>query len=797
MPRLNTALGKLPPYRLDELRTVALPDLLKKLEELQSPVGVDGDVFAQLKEELARRLSSLPARDQQPTAMDSAKSLFRSRFSGQSAPYRFVSRPPAGERNRVDDLRLRNNGDGTYTATWAYKNVGDYNQDGTVDIADITPLAENFFEPADLSNEWINGNGDDVLDIADIAPLAENFFTEVAEYIVEDSPAQNGEYVERKRVSFSEAFGDGRLHFEVSLTLQSGNWVRVVPADSDGVRGVEGIPVRVPQEVNQPPVAGLSAIPDLGVAPLEVSLNASASYDPDGAIVLYEWDFEGDGVWDETGASPVTTHIYTEPNPVAYSATVRVTDDDGATDTAVASVLVMTAEAPFVNSISPHQVTEGETVTFTADVSGTPPFVFFFEFPDGGATPDFVEGSGDVVSSPPVTAGSPGNHKVIVNVSNQVGSTERDFFFEVLPAAVNRGDWWMYGREPTHQRRSPFAGPRTERIKWTYDFGAPVLSNPAIGADGTLYIGSSSGIYAINAQGQMTWKYDTINQVTASPAIGTDGTVYVPCFDGYLYAINPDGTLKWTAPPSQNLLTYSSPAIAPDGTIYVGGTSGLFYAFQPDGSVKWQYTTGEEMLSSPAIDSEGSVYIGGLTAGDSHVFAFPPEGGTPKWTFAATGGFFSSPSIGIGGEVIIGCRDNKVYALSPLDGSVIWSYEVEGPVDSSFAIGSDGAIYFGIGSMSTIYKFYALEPTGALRWSLDLDYPVVQSAPAIDKDGFIYATASSFLAGAIFALSPDGNFIWSYAVPSRIDASPVIAEDGTLYAAAWDGILRAFNDNGS
>jgi outer membrane protein assembly factor BamB len=45
--------------------------------------------------------------------------------------------------------------------------------------------------------------------------------------------------------------------------------------------------------------------------------------------------------------------------------------------------------------------------------------------------------------------------------------------------------------------------------------------------------------------GTLKWKYKTDSWVKSSPAIGADGTVYVGSIDHHLYAINPDGTLKW------------------------------------------------------------------------------------------------------------------------------------------------------------------------------------------------------------------------------------------------------------
>ena len=54
-------------------------------------------------------------------------------------------------------------------------------------------------------------------------------------------------------------------------------------------------------------------------------------------------------------------------------------------------------------------------------------------------------------------------------------------------------------------------------------------SSPAIGSDGTVYVGSyDSKLYAINGKsGVKLWEFETGGYVNSSPAIGSDGTVYV------------------------------------------------------------------------------------------------------------------------------------------------------------------------------------------------------------------------------------------------------------------------------
>ena len=67
-------------------------------------------------------------------------------------------------------------------------------------------------------------------------------------------------------------------------------------------------------------------------------------------------------------------------------------------------------------------------------------------------------------------------------------------------------------------------------------------SSPAIGSDGTVYVGSDDNkLYAINGKsGVKLWEFVTWGSATSSPAIGSDGTVYVGSYDKKLYAIKTD-----------------------------------------------------------------------------------------------------------------------------------------------------------------------------------------------------------------------------------------------------------------
>jgi len=92
-----------------------------------------------------------------------------------------------------------------------------------------------------------------------------------------------------------------------------------------------------------PPQAQLRATPSVGTAPQQVQLDASGSSDPDGSIVEYEWDPQGDGSFEvSTGTDPLLNHNYDSVQE--WFPAVRVTDSDGLSSVATTVVSLPGAE---------------------------------------------------------------------------------------------------------------------------------------------------------------------------------------------------------------------------------------------------------------------------------------------------------------------------------------------------------------------------------------------------------------------------------------------------------------------
>jgi len=199
-------------------------------------------------------------------------------------------------------------------------------------------------------------------------------------------------------------------------------------------------------------------------------------------------------------------------------------------------------------------------------------------------------------------------------------------------------------------------------LKWEYPTNHVMFSTPAIGLDGTIYCGSHDEyIYALYPNGTLRWKYKTGSWVHGSPTIADDGTVYCGSDDKYLYAFyQNNGTVKWKI---QIGSIYGSLTLGKDGTIYTGVWDNNFYAINPDGTIKWSYYTGSVDIhiwgSSPALSDDETLYFctcNLIDTGGIEIIALYTDG-TIKW-HKKLDSTFSSPAIDKDGTVYICSCDN-------------------------------------------------------------------------------------------------------------------------------------------
>jgi len=382
---------------------------------------------------------------------------------------------------------------------------------------------------------------------------------------------------------------------------------------------------------------------------------------------------------------------------------------------------------------------------------------------------------------------------------------------------------------------------------WTekWRFVSKDTSFGVVTRDGTIFAATVPSILAFHLNGTLRWNL-TIDTYTSEFGItaggncnlllGADGTMYTsstlptngtatqpcgpfppnpPCgHNNTIYAVNPNGTVKWTATvndPKFGRLELGGTAINPeDGTLIVQSSTGYVTALS-DGKQVWSrfigtvpvnQRTGEAPALQPVV-GQGLVYA---TTSDT-VWAIKPNGDV-KWRFRiddTTNRQFALNTVTLGPidtvYVVVDvtsshiscpgsenpphhCESLHLYALSS-DGMLKWDVDLgvlavhEGARLNSFipheggalAISRDGKLVFvpvygpnGSGSIAEggFQFLVAVTTNGTVQWSQPptLTNFGPKMSPRVAPDGLVFISDSSSRLSALTA--EEGNVVWSY-----------------------------------
>ena len=219
--------------------------------------------------------------------------------------------------------------------------------------------------------------------------------------------------------------------------------------------------------------------------------------------------------------------------------------------------------------------------------------------------------------------------------------------------------------------------------KWEFPFAGRLVGSLDFGPDGTIYFPANAAnghgrVYALRTDGTQKWKFD--DPVTWEPTqhcsvrVGLGGIVYYvesgklpenPWRGGRVYALGPDGTLRWQVPLGGGpVVRLAVLGVGADGTIYVADTIlpghvtwvrwetfmvGALYALTPGGHQKWRFSG--KGVSYLAFGADGTIYVAqNYELGDparrtGTLYALTPAG-DQKWAF--------SPGIEAGPAAVVG-----------------------------------------------------------------------------------------------------------------------------------------------
>ena len=443
---------------------------------------------------------------------------------------------------------------------------------------------------------------------------------------------------------------------------------------------------------NQGPVADASAsAPLIGDAPLEVFLDPSLSYDPDGTIVLYEWDFETNGIYDASSITPdLTPHTY---GGGTHKVTLRVTDNDGATGTDQ-----ITVHAGSISGPGWPTFRHDNTRTGRSSIAG--PLTKTVKF-------EWNEGLGQAIMSG-IIIDSKGRALFRCN-DGYVYCIDSD---GQLAWSYYVSGGWDYGTPCIDKNGFVYVGSTGGTLscfdsegtfQWSKGYGYGSLDGGiTVQDDGTIvFVAMSSGagrVVKTDSLGNEIWNYSTGATTPDGPSIGDDGTIYVVTHGGQMHAIDQNGGKVWVTQLGSSQMS-STPALGPDG-MFVGDWGGNVYCVRYDGSIKWtKHLSGDSISSFAAVSSDGRMYIGSR---DDSLYCLDQESGGISWKYQTCGDIgTTSPVLDGAGRVYVASYCGHFYCLT-VDGDLVWDYDATGEIGNSNAmyckspaIADDGTVIVG------------------------------------------------------------------------------------------------------
>ncbi len=465
----------------------------------------------------------------------------------------------------------------------------------------------------------------------------------------------------------------------------------------------------------EPPVASFTSNVTSGDAPLSVQFNDTSS----GSPTSWLWEF-GDGSF---STEQNATHTYSGAG--TYSVNLTATNSGGISNSTVVSGYITVTASPgslLADSAFPEwghdsrhtgqspyngpqalvedvvvekwSLSLGTKLKYSSPVIGNDGTIYVGG--DGDYSLHAINSDGTLKSENFQTGGEiTGTPAISSDGTIYFGSYDDKFY------AVNSSDM-------------------TE--KWSYSTVGDVFGSAVIGSDGTIYFGSKDrNVYALNPDGTLKWSVETNGMIYGTPSIGIDGNIYIGAnsdsssdsTEQTFYALNPDdGSVNWTYTALGATLV-SSPSVGSDGIIYFAPygiwDNQLIYALNPNGTLKWEKNIGMRIkYSSPVIGSDGTIYLASYNS--KKMLALDPDNGEIKWEKTDIDSVYSTPVLGADGIIYLCSYSSSsighVHAINPDDGSNIWTYQINSNLYSSPTIGSDGTLY--VASYTTGY-LYAIE----------------------------------------------------------------------------------------
>ncbi|MFO0661697.1 MAG: PQQ-binding-like beta-propeller repeat protein [Polyangiaceae bacterium] len=366
-----------------------------------------------------------------------------------------------------------------------------------------------------------------------------------------------------------------------------------------------------------------------------------------------------------------------------------------------------------------------------------------------------------------------------------------------LPAApVSSGPPAMMHLDAHHTNRSPFKAPRSPKLAWTLDLGAPMVVAPVV-ADGGVIVATLRGkIASVSPTGTTRWSLSVGDRIYGSPLVH-NGTVFIgvdtppkPAKQGRLLLLNATtGAVKSKLEIDGDVDTAIAPLADNAGIVFSAGRT--LVAARHDGTVMWRYKARRKISGAAAISIDGSIVAGSQ---DDSIFCVSKTGDL-VWQTMLGSDVDAAPAIGDDGTIFVGTDAGELVALRHKDGSILWRKQLGGFIRGPLSIARDGTVL--ASTYGPVPAVVALSPNdGSELWRFNIRGTGakefgIHGAPLEDATGALVFGAQD---DHLYALDPDGRLLWKQLVGGDVDATVILSEDARLYAASDDGKLYAFDD---
>jgi outer membrane protein assembly factor BamB len=305
---------------------------------------------------------------------------------------------------------------------------------------------------------------------------------------------------------------------------------------------------------------------------------------------------------------------------------------------------------------------------------------------------------------------------------------------------------------------------QTGQVRWRFQVDADYIpTRPAVGSDGTVYASDSYGhLYAVDSTGGLKWIF---NGSGANISVGQDGTIYVgSTLD--IVALNPNGTVKWRFTQNPGAFILLGPNVGPDGNIYAVAIEGLgIFSLTPQGTLRWSLP---ERYDRPIVSFQEIVF--GTSAqsrlyfhADRHLRAISLNGSELFNTADALDTLLGDPQPAVApdGSLYSNLQGPMLGALDD-NGNLRWHLFEFSNIMSTVDVGPDGTVYDG----KNLSQLYAVNSNGTIRWQYS-DSGIMFGAVVSPRNDLLVigGLVTYGQPGFFTAVSTTGSLIWKELLP--------------------------------